>query len=94
MVGSARGEKLSWESGQRGEAGGQTGEEGGRLTSATLPDFDCLIHTSCHHVGSRLMEICEGPQTSDQLFNSTSTPSRQGEHLETFPDFSRTIICF
>lgn len=40
------------------------GREAGRgkrqeAVSAALPDFDCLIDTSCHHVGSSLMEICK-----------------------------------
>lgn len=28
--------------------------------SAALPDFDCLINTACHHVGSSLVKIQRG----------------------------------
>jgi len=35
--------------------------------SAALPDFDCLIHTACDHIGGSLVEICKrGKKEKDQ----------------------------
>ena len=43
-------------------------ERGGvwSIGSAAFPDFDCLIYASGHHIGRRLMEICEGRKKTRQ----------------------------
>lgn len=43
------------------ELGGGRGQDREEMeaVSAALPDFDCLIDTARHHVGSSLVEICK-----------------------------------
>lgn len=56
------GERRLWDSGDCGmflDLGkrSRSGEETGKVVSAALPDFDCLVDAARHNIGSRPVEI-------------------------------------
>lgn len=53
--------------------------------SAALPDFDCLIDTARHHVGSSLVEIWK---TRKHLFREMTLNTRKTEVVEDLYIFS------
>lgn len=103
--GGSKGCFRAWGGGKVGGAG-QDRARGGGAVSAALPDFDCLIDTARHHVGSSLVEICNRGKhlfrdaedklwlMGDVFFKSHSSPRLTQRGNEVFVGTQRLHAAF